>query len=86
MHHIPDKDMRSSHLAMASQYVSDRVCEGLLWKKRLDLRNFLAASCCAGELGVLRGNLFESYTHLMQRRGGKFTVRYLDTGMQVEPY
>lgn len=69
---------------MASQYVSDRVCETLLEIDERNLRNFLAASSCANELGVLRGNLFESYTHLMLRRGGRFDVRYLDTGRHVE--
>ena len=73
-----------SHLAMASQYVSDRVCETLLESNERNLRNFLAASSGANELGVLRGNLFESYAHLMLRRGGRFDVRYLDTGMHVE--
>ncbi|CAL8468249.1 g7788 [Coccomyxa elongata] len=80
VHYIPDEDLRLSHLAMASQYVSDRVCETLLENNERNLRNFLAASSGANELGVLRGNLFESYTHLMLRRGGRFDVRYLDTG------
>ena len=65
---------------MASSHVSDGVCGELLSNHQLGLRNFLAASSGANELGVLRGNLFESYMHLMCLRGGTFRVRYLDTG------
>lgn len=66
---------------MASRYVSDRVCKTLLQSEHEGLRNFLAADYDANRSGVLRGNLLESYTHLMQMRGGRFTVCYLDTGM-----
>ena len=77
---IPNKNLRLSHLAMASTYVSDRVCAMLLHTNQLALRNFLAVSTGVTVLGVLRGNLFESYTHLMYQRGGTFKARYLDTG------
>ena len=65
---------------MATPYVSDRVCERLLDKNQLDLRNFLVASTGEIDFAVLRGNLFESYAHLMYQRGGTFKVRYIDTG------
>ena len=81
VHLIPKKNLRLSHLAMASPYVSDRVCERLLDKNQLDLRNFLVASTGEIDFAVLRGNLFESYTHVMYQRGGTFKVRYLDTGV-----
>ena len=79
VHYIPDGDLSRYHLAMASPYVSDRVCAELLVENQQALRTFLAVSTGHNELGVLRGNLFESYTHLMHQRGG--TVQYLDTGM-----
>lgn len=83
MHEIPDKDLRPGHWAMASRYVSDRVCKILLQKQPEVLRNFLAASYGESTFGVLRGNLLESYADLMQMQGGRSTVLYLDTGMQT---
>lgn len=81
VHHIPDDDLRPSHIAMASGYVSDRVYERLKVKNQVDLRIFLAASAGADELSVVHGNFFESHTILSRTQGGKYCVRYLDTGV-----
>jgi len=83
IHHIPDDELRPSHVAMASRYVSDKVCERLLAVDQLNLRNFLAASAGESTVGVVRGNLFESFAHQMLQKGGRFTVRYLGTGEHV---
>ena len=85
VHHIPDQHLRPSHVAMASTYVSDRVCERLLNPYHpLDLRSFLAASPGAGDaMRELRGDLFESFCHILLSRGGDFAVRYPDTGAQA---
>ncbi|CAL8466361.1 g5897 [Coccomyxa elongata] len=69
---------------MASRYVSDRMCKTLLQMQHEKLRNFLAAGPGEGFVDVLRGNLLESYTHLMQMQGDQFIVRYLDTGEEEE--
>ncbi|BDA41052.1 probable crinkler effector protein 16 [Coccomyxa sp. Obi] len=84
VHYIPDEDMIVSRVVMASQYVCDRVCETLLQNYKLDLLNFLTASTGDSALSVLRGNLFESFTHCLLKEGGQFKVRYLDTGMEED--
>ncbi|BDA42991.1 probable crinkler effector protein 16 [Coccomyxa sp. Obi] len=84
IHHIPNAQLRLSHVAMASRYVSDMVVKKLLKSYELELRNFLAASTGEGQLGVVRGNLFESFVHQVLPKGGKFTVRYLDSESEGE--
>lgn len=83
VHYVPDEDMIVSRVVMASQYVSDRVCETLLANYSLEMKNFLTASTGDSALSVLRGNLFESYTYWLLHKGGQFTVRYFDTGVQT---
>ncbi|RKP20608.1 hypothetical protein ROZALSC1DRAFT_19110 [Rozella allomycis CSF55] len=63
--------------AFASDYVADAVYSRLYVSKRQQLLNFIAASDSFGDLGVIRGVLFERFAHSIIQNGGTFKVREL---------
>lgn len=63
----------------ASDYVADQVYLQLYTRNgvAIDLKQFLEVSQDIGEVGVLRGILFERHAHAMIANGGSFQIRAL---------
>ena len=71
------EDFCTIHYLFASEYVADQVYLQLYQKKREQLIQFLAVSQGVGDVGVLRGILFERHAHTVIQNGGSFQVRQL---------
>ena len=65
------------HYLLASEYVTEQVYLHLYDTKRNELLQFLAVPHGEGDLGVLRGVLFERYAHTVISSGGVFRIREL---------
>ena len=70
-------DFGTIHYMFASEYVADQVYLQLYTRKRDELLQFLAVSQGVGDVGVLRGVLFERHAHTMISNGGTFQTREL---------
>jgi hypothetical protein len=84
VHLLVKEGFHSDVYVFASKYVVDRIYPKLLQDKRQQLIGFLAVSDGIGELGPLRGILFERYAHSIIQNGGKFRVRELQESMRCE--
>jgi hypothetical protein len=72
-----EENFLTRHYLFASDYVADQVYLQLYQKKREQLIQFLAVSQGVGDVGVLRGILFERHAHTVIQNGGSFQVRQL---------
>jgi hypothetical protein len=63
--------------AFASDYVADAVYTRLYNFKRQQLLEFISASENVGDLGVIRGILYERFAHSIIQNGGTFKMREL---------
>ena len=81
IHIIVQQDFLTRHINFASPYVSQEVALRYAQFQKAELRDFLSASDAVGQLGALRGNLFEGYSHNVIQRGGTFDRRNLDTNV-----
>ncbi|KAJ3254311.1 hypothetical protein HK103_007282 [Boothiomyces macroporosus] len=70
-------DFCTRHYLFASEYVADQVYLQLYKMKREELLQFLSVSGGIGDIGVLRGVLFERHAHTVIANGGKFRIREL---------
>lgn len=79
-------DFGTIHYVFASEYVADQVYLQLYTEKRDELIQFLAVSEGVGDVGVLRGVLFEKHAHTMISIGGTFQIReLLDSKLNDSP-
>jgi broad-specificity NMP kinase len=67
-------------IRFASNYIGEKVVEALLRKNEEELIEFLSASDGKGDVGSLRGILFEPFVHRLLAAGGSFEIRSLDGG------
>ena len=74
--HVED-DFLTKHYLFASEYVTDKVYLQLYENNRAHLIQFLAVSQGVGDVGVLRGVLFERHAHTIISKGGRFRIRKL---------
>jgi len=86
LHIIPDENFIRKTVVFASSYVEEKVFQKLFDNYQRDLKEFLAASDSKGELGSLRGVLFERYVLRSLSAGGNFTIKRLSgTPIKNEP-
>jgi hypothetical protein len=80
------EDFGTIYYQFASEYVADQVYLQLYTRKRDELIQFLAVSQGVGDVGVLRGVLFERHAHTMISNGGTFQIReLLDSNFNDSP-
>lgn len=75
--HLNVADDGTIHYLFASEYVADQVYLQLYTRKRDELIQFLGVSQGVGDVGVLRGVLFERHAHAVISNGGTFQIREL---------
>jgi hypothetical protein len=79
-------DFGTIHYLFASEYVADQVYLQLYTRKRDELIQFLGVSQGVGDVGVLRGVLFERHAHAVISNGGEFQIReLLDSNFNDSP-
>ena len=65
-------------VVISSRYVAKMMYDNFVERQKVNIYNFLAVSSEVGEVGAIRGRLFETYCHDLFSKGGTFQTRRID--------
>ena len=78
LHMKVDDSYTRYRVAISSTYVAKMMYDALVERQKENLYNFLNVSSDVGEVGAIRGKLFEMYCHDLFSKGGTFQTRCID--------
>ena len=65
-------------VTIGTRYILDCLMNRFLEQQASEVQDFLISSVSSSNLGTVRGDMFEGYSHRVLRNGGDFRVRCLD--------